>query len=272
MTSGVNVVVALKSEAQPLIERYKLKRQKQHRQFSVYGSKETIVIVSGIGVECAQNAVTYLAESQSDCFRAWLNMGIVGHGSFDIGTGFAINKIEEQITGKTWFPSIVFNPPCLTGEVITVNSVETAYSNPSGFDMEAAGFYSAACQFSLVELIQCYKIVSDNKNRPTHLLTRDDVSGLVSEKLDEITQIIRCLTQISNRLIVRSEFEKLAVPFLERWQFSVTQQHCLKRLVHQCFVLGYAMNCDSTCFDNCRNSRQVIQVVQDQLNHHWRLK
>ena len=164
MTASLNIVVAMKAEARPLIDRFEMiPISLKNGHFSVYQNGHMVLIVSGIGSANAREAVQYLARRYSKKGEsAWLNVGVAGHGSLDVGQGFLANCIADRDSGQTVYPIFVDDFGLARGKVTTVSEVETEYREETGYEMEAFGFASSAAKCSTLELIHCYKIVSDN--------------------------------------------------------------------------------------------------------------
>ena len=272
MPSQVNLVVALKSEAYPLINHFQLKKQNSRStHFPIYRNNHLALIVSGIGKENSRNSVDFLAGVQQfNNATAWLNIGIAGHGSRNVGEGYLANAIEDRTTGKMHYPPVIREFNCTTGKVTTVNEVESQYLEDTGYDMEAFGFYSAAVKQSTVEIVHCYKVVSDNKENSTLSLTRQDVSNLINTQIHVIEQICRILQNLSESLSARESNCNLSEPFLERWKFSVTQRHLLNRLLRKCKVLDIDVTIESNSVRHCMDSKAVMQVIRNKLDTCWK--
>ena len=272
MFSQVNLVVALKSEAYPLINHFRLKKQESHStHFPTYRNNRLALIVSGIGKEKSRNSVNFLADVQQfDNATAWLNIGIAGHGSRSVGEGYLANVIEDRSTGKMHYPPVSREFNCTTGKVTTVDEVESRYLEDTGYDMEAFGFYSAAVKQSTVEIVHCYKVVSDNKEKSTLSLTRQHVSNLINTQIHVIEQICRILHNLSESLSARESKCNLSEPFLERWKFSVTQRHLLNRLLRKCKVLDIDVTVESNSVRHCMDSKAVMQVIGNKLDTCWK--
>ena len=270
MARSVNYVVALHAEARPLIDHFHLERQLNHNSFRVFENEIYRLIVSGIGKTAAENAVEYLIETHDgSSIPAWLNVGICGHPSQPLGGGFLANKIEEESSGDTWYPSLAFPHSCQTGKVITVDDVEIEYANDSVYEMEASGFFRTACRYSPLELVQCYKIVSDNREQSPFNLTGSSVSDFIKRKLSKIEEIAEQLSKLAELIDNRASRVNLVEPFLERWNFSVTQQHMLRRMLMKCAALGIDISIDCKILHNCSDSRSVIRAIEYELDTVW---
>ncbi|MCH8163718.1 MAG: hypothetical protein IIA99_06485, partial [Proteobacteria bacterium] len=123
--------------------------------------------ISGIGKIYAAAATAFThAFLQTSKQDIWLNVGIAGHKDLEIGEVMIAHKIIEQSTQQSWYPQILYPPPCQSTEVLSCDHPASDYTDTvfSGavFEMEAAGFYATACRFATSELIHVVKIISDN--------------------------------------------------------------------------------------------------------------
>ena len=75
----INFVVALASEAKPLISHYGLTLQSHRRGFPLYAGTDLRLVVTGIGRVRVAAGTAFLAGSNSDASGPWLNIGIAGH-------------------------------------------------------------------------------------------------------------------------------------------------------------------------------------------------
>ena len=96
--SNINFVVAHKLEAKPLIEHFHLKKFIKE-PFQVFKNESGIrLIISGMGTSHARSAVEYMWQIDDGSFfkEGWINVGIAGHRTLDLGTCFLVNKISNK--------------------------------------------------------------------------------------------------------------------------------------------------------------------------------
>lgn len=203
----LTLVTALLCEAKPLISNFNLKHINEIRHFPVYRNDDITLIVSGIGQSAAASACGFYygyALSQDSKFlsknTAWLNVGLAGHSELDIGKSFIAHRVIDSTTNKSWYPTLVFNPPCHTDDLWTVNKACSDYSRQGGIDMEAAGFYATASRFSTTELIHTFKVVSDNPSDPVRKFNKYEANDLIRENLSTIKIVIEELQRLQNSL------------------------------------------------------------------------
>lgn len=234
----IRLVLALPAEARPLIEHFGLRRRTGKTAFPVYDNGDMSLIVSGVGKRNAAAAATYLhAASGAPRDSAWLNVGIAGSRMRALGEGMLAHSIKDAATKSCWYPPLVFEPPCETTAVLTLDRPASSYADACSVDMEAAGVHATACRFSTAELVHCFKIISDNEANPAQSVTAASAERLVAQRLDVIEAVVAELSQLAR------EITRLYAPppelgrFLERWHFTVSERHKLRRLL-QCWRLS----------------------------------
>lgn len=189
-------VIAFKIEAEPLIEHYVLSRKKKIGLFPVYGGDNHALVLSGLGSEAAAGATDALYnEYGSPDNTLWLNIGVAGHTNLPLGTVVLANRIINRASGEHW-PTV---QPCsytmASSELITVSAPENHYLPHTLYDMEAAGFYTAARQYAPAQWVQCLKVVSDNKQSPLDIFSTQQAGELMQQSRETLLQCINTLTR-----------------------------------------------------------------------------
>ncbi|MEM1283735.1 MAG: hypothetical protein AAGG81_09315, partial [Chlamydiota bacterium] len=185
------------------------------------------LIISGVGKIRAAAAVSYLSTFiGSDRPSIWLNIGIGGMGDVATGTSFMANKITDRSSGKSSYPAIVFDVPCETAKVMTVDWPDSNHQKDVVFDMEASGFFQSAILFSNVEFVHAYKVISDFDAASIREVTKQFVSRLIEEKIPEIEVIMKGLSALVDDANTTEEvYEKI----VNYWRFSTTERIQLKK-------------------------------------------
>ena len=231
-------VVALRAEARPLIDHYRLEAFEPgddgafrcfHGRHGRHGSDRSLVI-SGVGKVAAAAATASLHEKPLD---VWVNVGIAGHRDRAPGELVRAHRVTDSGTGERFYPTLLGLPHIDTEGVTTVDVPETEFASRDVFDMEASGFYQTALRFSTSELVQCVKIVSDNVDTGTDGLTAERVSKLVERNLDAIDDVVAHLETLATELEpLRSLGDVPDVePFFEIWYFTTSEKRRLSRLL-----------------------------------------
>lgn len=234
-------------EARPWIELYRLHPATSTHPFQIFrndGQREAIdvaLVVSGLGKVAASAATAYLhAVCGGERHAVWLNVGIAGHGSRAVGELILGHKIRDQASGRTWFPPLVFDPPCPSDEIVTVDLVEQRYPEPVAYDMEASGFYATASRLATAELVQVAKVISDGPTAPLDVEPPSAavITRLVTDVADRLDGVIApCLELAAEMRTVEADppgYEAM----LARWRFTVSERRRLRRLLSRWHALA----------------------------------
>ncbi len=231
----INIFCALHCEAQPIIQHFKLTESKQFNLFRIYQSKdkEINLSITGVGKLNTAAAVSYqhacLNTSASDI---WLNIGVAGHINIPIGEVRLVNKITDEHDNTTWYPQIIFKPPCKSTNLITLDKPSTDYQDAL-YDMEASAFYQMAIRLGSAELIHCLKVVSDNTEQSTSTVNADKVKKMIAAQIKTIESLFDCLKPLSTEVSsIISEPEHYQY-FIDKWHFTQSESIQLLRLLRQ---------------------------------------
>lgn len=188
----MQLVIALNAEARPIIDCFNLKEHGSLGLFPIYRGHDISLVISGVGRMAAAAATAYLYSTtgeHSGC--GWLNIGVAGHAQWCCGAGVLANRIVDASTLRCWRPYQIHNIPIASAPLITVDSPETEYPEEMIYDMEAAGFYFVASRCTASELVQCYKVISDNRYTSTATVTPNRVRQLISDRLADIDTLMQ---------------------------------------------------------------------------------
>lgn len=225
--------VALEAEARPLRERFRLAAVAGAHGFRLYRNDTTALIVSGIGPISAAAAVGYLQATLAPPGpHGWLNLGCGGHRRLAPGSALLAHSIRAG-GGRCWYPPLVFEPPCPTAALISVERPETDYPEDAVYEMEAAGFYPSACRFASAELVQVLKIVSDNAATPASTLTPAAIERLLAGQLELIATLCARLQALAAELARLAQPPAGLAAARERWRLSVSQTRQLRELLRR---------------------------------------
>ncbi len=259
------LVVALMAEARPLIAHAKLRNIDGH-PYRLYEGEQLRLIISGIGKVAAGSAVAYQQALLEDPITAWLNVGITGHRSEEVGSALLAYKVIDEATDKTFYPTFSSLPPCDTTQLITVDQVQEEYPDHSGFDMEASGFCATAQRFASSELVHCLKVVSDNPQSTISSLDEKKISRLIEKQLGLVDEFSTTLQDLSADLASLRADPPYFAELLSRWQFTATQQHQLRNLLIRWQTLTPANPIVVDDLQNLRSRAEVLVHLQTQLD------
>lgn len=180
----ITFVVAIYPEARPLIERFRLKKQKRTIPFEVFSNEEQGIrlLLTGTGAVEAAIAVSSLLSVSDTANEILINLGtsaISSKGESEEGAFFLCAKLIEQTTGRTFYPDLLYRHPKAEipfAQLVTVpcvitqknaEQIETKMQGfdkqpmPTLYDMEATAIYQAAIHFLAPHQIMFFKVVSD---------------------------------------------------------------------------------------------------------------
>ena len=263
----INLVVALPAEARPLIARYRLTEKTTIGGFRIYRRADMSLIISGPGKIAAAAATALLASCNTSGEQAaWLNIGIAGHATHATGQSLLAHRITDHATGKSWYPPQLFDLATTTSSLVTVDSPENSYHQAVAYDMEASGFHAVATRFSTAELVQCFKVVSDNREHSTAAITAESCAELVTGKLDEVEQLLSALAALAqeynNWHAAPAGLEQLS----RQWHFTVSQQHQLAELARRWKVLIPDQPLWLGELETRKKASEVLQCLQQHLD------
>ena len=229
---------ALPCEAKPFINHFKLKKELSVTAFTIYRSADITLTVTGLGKSAMAAGVAYtLALFPAARLPVLLNIGIAGHCSHELGAAFVIEKITDQETGRNYYPQLITSPPCPTHTLITVGQAQPDYPFDSLYEMEASAFYETAIRFSSSELIQCIKIISDNKNNPSSQIKPAQVSSWVSDALPTIEEYSKQLSQLAGLNQPSIASANSYAEMILKWHFTNSEKLQLNSLLNKRGVL-----------------------------------
>ncbi len=187
-TNEINIVVAMEREAIPLINYWDLKENS--KKFYSNKKKKINLIISGIGKERAEKATIYLAEKTNNN-SFFLNIGIAGHKNYKLGEIILISKITDNKTKYNWYPSLLWKTKIKKTPLITVGFPKIRYTTNFLYDMEASGFFKGAREFVGPEMVQCIKIISDNKKSSILNISSNKIENWINNKITIIDKLIK---------------------------------------------------------------------------------
>lgn len=266
----INLVVALKAEAAPLIESLGLKRDGAPLPFELWRNDDLQLVVCGMGALRAAGAVGWLAGQPSDSSQAWLNVGIAGHSTCSRGTLLVATKLIHRTSARCAYPPLIAAVAAKAenfDQLHTVDAPDTDYRQAGAVDMEAFGIWEVATRVSPAELVMFAKIVSDGPNAGSiEDIDRAGVSALVAEHVGAIGGFIDSLADLtrveSQRRFIPPEVEQIT----SRWHFSVSARHELSTLVRAWCARNPDKVLLDASFDSAKGAREVLDLIADRVS------
>ena len=231
----MNFIIALEAEAKPLIDALKLKKVPGPLPFPTFQNKNHQLVVSGIGKVASAGATGFLLgkSPSQDRPSSFLNLGIAGHRSLDIGSLFIADRIFLEDCSSTYYPPQIIDSGIVRSPLQTCDRPNTDYERESGYDMEAHGCYTIASKSVTRELVQVVKVVSDNLRQPLNTFNPKIVSKVIDKNLPVILGFVESLEMLANEIFPDSETVAFKKEALLSQNFTETQTHLLFQLLNQ---------------------------------------
>ncbi len=260
----INLVVALKAEARPIVEALDLVEDGPASIFPVYFNDGLSLIVSGVGRSYSAAAAAHLFNRTGQVLdQAWLNIGIAGHQKLPIGSVLIASRITEQATGRRWYPPYVLDVDLSRSQLVTVDKPERYYPECCAYDMEASSFYQIASRCSTAELIQSLKIISDGPESSLDL-TVDKISQLIADQMCSIESVLGQLSNLAQELDTARVSQALVTNYLEQWHFTVTQHNQLVALLGRLNARSASLRALPDTSE-CNDAKAVLKWLEEKL-------
>lgn len=269
LSREVRWLVALKAEAKPIIQYLNLSRINGTSLYNIYKDKGNMhwLVISGVGQKKVARAAKYLDEvSGAKPWSVWVNVGIAGSSIGNYGQLFLIDKITQDSSKNCFYPSSVIKTNLQKGELLTVDKPVVDYSSVDLVDMEAAEFIKVTSKMSSRDLVLVLKVVSDGPHNSIKSLNANRISNLISQNIGDIIEHLEKLASLASIEKIRLRDPKGYQDVIEKWHFSVTQAHELKKLIRRLLVAVPTIDVMEKAGE-FKNSCQVLEYLQDYLNN-----
>ena len=227
------------------------------------------LLVSGMGKESVAAAVTYLAEQQANDdgeIRAWLNVGIAGHRDAPLGSAWLGNKITDMRSTNSAYPPQLIEG-IRSGRVVTVDEPENEYPLDAAYEMEASAFYAEATKYSTAELVQVYKVISDNLANPISEIDLGSVPGLIAEQESQLRKLINAMSGIVEQYNSYQQLPRYYHETCSQLRLTVNQKLQLKRLCQRYKAMGLEAELNAASVAGGVQPGQLIQNLRERLEH-----
>ena len=258
-------VVALRAEAHPLIEMYRLLPEDTPSTFPTFKQGDKRLVICGVGKHRAAAATSHLFEtSEKKLLEVWLNIGIAGHRDRPTGSILRAHTVQNVSKSTIFHPGLIGSERFETACITTVDQPETTFRSTDIYDMEAVGFFETAVRFSTAELVQCLKIISDNRESGIRGLTNKRITTLLEENLLLISDFVTVLEKLAQELDPVRNANREILPFVKRWHFSTTERHYLNQLLTRCAAYHYVPSPND--FYDTSQANIVLQKIEQELS------
>ena len=158
-----------------------------------------------------------------------LNVGICA--GLEKGEGYLINQVISSVTGRRFYPDILFESGAKEMTLTYSEKVVTSVEEDMLYDMESALICDAVLKIIPPSNFALYKVVSDSgENFPS----ANEVTALIRAHADEIKKIASLLV-VSSRT---DSYEFIPEPLKDKLRLTQYMRNELKDLEHYCVAAG----------------------------------
>ncbi len=183
------------------------------------------IVITGVG-GCAISTISKIGLTPNDYV---LNVGICA--GKEPGNGYLINQVISDVTGRRFYPDILFESGAEEMSITTASEVVTSVEEGMLYDMESSLICDAVLKVIPPSNLAIYKVVSDSGDK---FPTKNEVTQLIREHADEIKKIAELLTARSGT----KEYEFLPESIFEEMRLTQYMRNELKDLEHYCAAAG----------------------------------
>ena len=180
------------------------------------------VVVTGVG-GCAISTILKIGLTPNDYV---LNIGICA--GKDIGKGYLINQVISDVTGRRFYPDILFESGASEMSITTTSEVVTSVEEGMLYDMESSLVCDTVLRVIPPSNLALYKVVSDSGDK---FPSKNEVTQLIRSHLDEIKKITELLvsggTSRSYEFLPESVFEEMRLTQYMRNELKDIEHYCV---------------------------------------------
>ena len=265
--TSIRWVVALKEEAQIILEHFKLKAVNEKTIYPIYKNEQEThwLIISGIGRSNAAASTAYLYSfSKASKYTSWVNVGIAGSDKGNYGDLCLVDKISTFQGKKSTYPSTMPKSRLPKMHLFTSDFPILDYSTYELIDMEGSAFFDIASKLTSKEFICLMKVISDGPKNDIKEITKSKISNLIKENLLKIIDVISYYERLSEEELQITEKPELFYAIKSKWHFTATQSYKLETLLRRIKV-----NCNNRDLEekikSCKTSHSVINVLNSKI-------
>lgn len=183
------------------------------------------IVITGVG-GCAISTISKIGLTPNDCV---LNVGICA--GKDIGKGYLINQVISDVTGRRFYPDILFDSGTEEMSITTSDKVVTDVEDGMLYDMESSLVCNAVLKVIPPSNLAIYKVVSDSGDK---FPAKNEVTKLIRDHIGEIRKIAELLTAKGTS----KGYEFLPEGVFEELRLTQYMRNELKDLEHYCAAAG----------------------------------
>ncbi|SES86432.1 hypothetical protein [Anaerobranca gottschalkii] len=229
------ISTAMYVEAQKIIKKLRLKRDRSINKFEVFKNDQITLIITGVGKVKSAVALTYILSREVVTHRdIYINFGICGTKDREIPKGeiFLCNKIKDNETKFTYYPDILLQHPFKERAIETFSRVVVQEEvSQCLVDMESSALYQAASVFLKPHQIFFVKVVSDYLNIEN--IDKEFILDIIDKGVDQVIEWINAIKDVFNyrREVLTKGEEELLKKVVENLKMSVTMENEVRKLM-----------------------------------------
>ena len=191
------IITAHQAEAKPFLDYFNFVLDDSVGEFWIFRSDEAILGISGQGKRRAFE-LTELLVSQYALAKArndwlWLNFGIAGSGSHDLGSLVMADTVIDAAIGNRWKMPNRDLAGISAATLKTVAEPSDEYQRGIICDMESSGILRVLSEHSVVKNALILKLVSDVPDYPFHCVTKQDILTLIDAAKPRLHAVMQAL-------------------------------------------------------------------------------
>ena len=158
------ILCALPAEAKPLRRHFGLMRDNRFAALPLYRSDRLALAITGVGPQAARTAINVLTASfVRRTPGRWINGGIVGHPTRDLGQWLEIERIVDAAGARPLRPALAQGVDLPRDGLVTSDAPCDDYAGSCCSDMEAWHLARSLQEQRPQDPFHCVKCVSDNR-------------------------------------------------------------------------------------------------------------
>ena len=183
------------------------------------------VVVTGVG-GCTISTISKIGLTPNDYV---LNVGICA--GENVGRGYLINQVISDVTGRRFYPDILFDSGASEMSITTTSEVVTSVEEGMLYDMESSLVCDAVLKVIPPSNLALYKVVSDSGDK---FPSKNEVTQMIRAHLDEITKIAELLINSD----APKSYEFLPDSVFDEMRLTQYMRNELKDIEHYCVAAG----------------------------------
>ena len=266
---SIRWVIALKEEAQTILDHYKLRPVNEKTIYPIYKNEEEThwLIICGIGRNNAAASTAYLyAYSNASKYTSWINIGIAGSSKGNYGDLYLVDKISTYQRKKSTYPSTLPKATLPKMHLFTSDIPISDYSTYELIDMEGSAFFDIASKLTSKEFICLMKIISDGPKNDIKEITKSKTSNLIKANLFKIINVVSYYERLSEEEFQIIDKPKLFNEIKSKWHFSATQSYKLETLLRRIEIFCNKKDIKKI-IKNCETSDSVMNVLNSKIKN-----